>query len=346
MNLVHPDDIGLMSKMSEKVEPHPLEERLKRLSGGYFIAEVTSAPIVFHGMHARQVVIRDITERKQVHAQLVQTAKLATLGEMAAGMAHELSQPINIIRMAAEGTLLLIGRHKASQEYQSKQFNLMAQQAARMAEIIDHIRIFSRKDTGEVVVFDARNSLHLAVELMEPQMKSREISVDLSMPEAPCPVLGRPVQLEQVIINLLSNAADAVSSARKTDAVPRPGRVVINATIRPQGLLCVVVTDNGTGNREYRFGSCFRALLHDKRGREWNGAGSLGQFRHHRGDGRTAASPQCRRRGARSSSLRCLCPPNVTCVCPIMSFKMTRKMSPLPAIISYWSMMSRKPSKP
>ncbi|MDR3440061.1 ATP-binding protein [Telmatospirillum sp.] len=225
-----------------------VEERLRRLDGDPFIAEVTAASIIFHGVHARQVVIRDITERKQVQAQLVQSAKLATLGEMAAGMAHELSQPINIIRMAADGTLLMINRGKASAEYQEKQFGLIAAQASRMAEIIDHIRIFSRKDTGAVTVFDARDSVRLAVELMESQLQADDIAVVLRRSQAPCPVRGRPVQLEQVIINLLANAQDAIKSALELpDSPPGSGRIRVDVALPTPGTLGITVTDNGTG---------------------------------------------------------------------------------------------------
>ena len=243
---VHPDDAEQARIYLDSAERvGALEERLARLDGSYFVAEVTSAPIIFHGVHARQVVIRDITERKQVHAQLVQTAKLATLGEMAAGMAHELSQPTNIIRMASEGALMLIGRNKADPAYLSKQFGLVASQAGRMAEIIDHIRIFSRKDTGEIAVFDGRSSLALAVELMTPQMQAAEIDVVTALPAEPCPLRGRPVQLEQVIINLLSNAADAVKSAG--EKTKRPGRIKLEAQVSGLVELRITVTDNGTG---------------------------------------------------------------------------------------------------
>lgn len=246
-DLIHPGDAERTRSHMDSSERigGAIEERLARLDGSYFVAEVTSAPIIFHGVHARQVVIRDVTERKQVQAQLVQTAKLATLGEMAAGMAHELSQPTNIIRMAAEGALMLIGRDKADPAYLNKQFSLVAGQAERMAEIIDHIRIFSRKDTGEVTVFDGRSSLSLAVELMTPQMQAAEIEVGLALPPKSCLLRGRPVQLEQVIINLLSNAADAVRTAREKTG--RPGRIDIDAGITPSGELRITVTDDGTG---------------------------------------------------------------------------------------------------
>jgi len=232
---------------SEGVPEGVIEERLTRLDGNIFVAEVTAASIIFHGVHARQVVIRDITERKQVQAQLLQTAKLATLGEMAAGMAHELSQPINIIRMAAEGALLMIDRHKATQDYQEKQFALVSAQAGRMAEIIDHIRIFSRQDSGVIAIFDARDSVHMAAQLMESQLQADGIEIILRSPPQACPVLGRPVQLEQVIINLLTNAHDAIKAVRKTGKTIKPGQVRIETEISSAGDLGITVSDNGTG---------------------------------------------------------------------------------------------------
>ena len=131
------------------------EHRKCRLDGAEFDAEVVATAIAFHGRPARLLVIRDVTESRQMHEQLVQTAKLATLGEMAAGLVHELSQPLNIIRLTAEGALLFMERGKASAEWQAEQFTLIAEQAQRTAEIIDHIRIFSRRDMAPTQVFDA-----------------------------------------------------------------------------------------------------------------------------------------------------------------------------------------------
>ena len=229
---------------SEGAHCAAFEEHLQRFDGTSFTAEVTFAPITFHGMHAHQMFIRDITRRKHVHSQLVQTAKLATLGEMAAGMAHELSQPINIIRMAAEGALLLIERGKANQDYQTGQFALMASQAGRMAEIIDHIRIFSRKEPGEVVVYDAALTLKRAVDLMHPQLLSGGVMVRADLCNTPARVEGRPIQLEQVIINLLTNAADAIREHNQKTGQTAIGEVTIISEKKSSSLLQIVVSDN------------------------------------------------------------------------------------------------------
>ena len=246
-DIVHPEDSSHFSRPLADPPGGIVEERLARLDGSFFVAEVSEAQVIFHGVHARQVVIRDVTERKHVQEQLIQAAKLATLGEMAAGMAHELSQPINIIRMAADGTLLMIDRRRAPPDYQARQFALIADQAGRMAEIIDHIRIFSRKDSGSVSVFDAFQSVRLATEMMGPQLLSNGIEISLDLPRAACPVRGRPIQLEQVILNLLSNARDAVLAARLDSSKAGIKRIEVRGAITDGNFARISVSDSGIG---------------------------------------------------------------------------------------------------
>lgn len=251
IDLVHPEHRGAaLERMLAPVLPTQLiEERLVRLDGEEFFAEVLITELTLHGAKTRLVVIRDVTERRQVRDQLVQAAKLATLGEMAAGMAHELSQPLNVIRMGAEGALMLIRRGRATDDYKAKQFELIADQTRRMAEIIDHIRIFSRKDTGEVENFDAAVAVRMAVELFERQLHGDAVAISTTYPHTPCPVLGRPVQLEQVVMNLLANAADAVREKlrRSNDGGFRGRLEVVTTCSEDLGLIWIAVSDNGTG---------------------------------------------------------------------------------------------------
>jgi PAS domain S-box-containing protein len=221
------------------------EVQMLRLDGSGFDAEVVSTAITFHGVAARLLVVRDVTERRQVQQQLLQSAKLATLGEMAAGLVHELSQPLNIIRLTAEGALMFIERGKATQEWQAQQFQLVADQAERTAEIIDDIRIFSRRDTSPVQLFDAIQAVRSAVGVLEAQFRPDDIDLVVELAD-PVPVRGRRVQLEQVVMNLLANAHHAVRERRESMAADWRGRVTITAVVA-DGLLRVTVTDNGPG---------------------------------------------------------------------------------------------------
>ncbi len=222
------------------------EHRMQRLDGGQFDAEVVGSSVSYHGRPARFLVIRDVTERRQVQEQLIQTAKLATLGEMAAGLVHELSQPLNIIRLTAEGALLFIERGKATPDWQAQQFELIAEQSQRTAEIIDDIRIFSRRDTSPVQVFDAIGAARSALAVLEGQMRPDEIEIEIDLPEHPIPVRGRRVQLEQVVMNLLSNAHHALKEKQDGQGGGWTAMVAVSARRRGDNLL-IVVEDTGPG---------------------------------------------------------------------------------------------------
>ncbi len=253
LELIHPKDRALITaRLRARVVPNETAAvTMLRTDGTTFEAEIRSSATTFNGVPARQTIIRDVSERNAVQAQLIQTAKLATLGEMAAGMAHELSQPINIIRMAAEATQMFIARGKATQDYQEKQFDLIASQAARMAEIIDHIRIFSRSDSGQPCIFDAVTTVRQAIELLERQFTTSDIRLEVDLPKRPCPVSGRPVQVEQVVINLLSNALDAVRELKPAARAREPGwqgRVKVQGKLEGRGKrLVIAISDNGPG---------------------------------------------------------------------------------------------------
>lgn len=224
------------------------EHQMIRLDGSLFDAEVVATTITFHGRPARLLVVRDISDRREVQEQLVQTAKLATLGEMAAGLVHELSQPLNIIRLTAEGALLFIERGKATPEWQAQQFHLIADQSQRTAEIIDDIRIFSRRDNSPMQVFDAMSATRSAMAVLEGQLRPDEITLVTRLPDTPIPVRGRRVQLEQVIMNLLSNAHHALKEKRERHGTGKAWAAEIAVTARQDGnRLTIRVADNGPG---------------------------------------------------------------------------------------------------
>ncbi|MBF0324399.1 MAG: GAF domain-containing protein [Alphaproteobacteria bacterium] len=222
------------------------EHPMCRIDGTPFDAEVVGSSVAYHGHPARFLVIRDVTERRQVQEQLVQTSKLATLGEMAAGLVHELSQPLNIIRLTAEGALLFMERGKATPEWQAQQFELIAEQSQRTAEIIDDIRIFSRRDSSPIQVFDAIGAVRSALAVLEGQMRPDEIEVETDLPEAMVPVRGRRVQLEQVIMNLLSNAHHALKEKQADQTGGWVATVAVSARRRGDGLV-ITVEDTGPG---------------------------------------------------------------------------------------------------
>lgn len=180
----------------------------RRADGGKMICEVITAPVTFKGRQCLHTVLRDVTARRAEQISVAQSAKLATLGELAAGMAHELAQPMNIIRMAAEAALLDLDKTGESSVTDDRdRFKMIAAQASRMGEIIDHMRIFTRRDAGPEQRFDATESARAALAMIAHGLRGDGVAVEVDLPDtgAAC-VRGRPVQLEQVVLNLLTNA--------------------------------------------------------------------------------------------------------------------------------------------
>jgi PAS domain S-box-containing protein len=152
----------------------------------------------------------DVSERKAAAAQIIQSSKLATLGEMATSVAHELNQPLNVIRMAAGNGRRKISNDTADLEYLNDKLERIEEQTARAAAIISHMRMFGRNAKEDPESVDPRNVVTNALELMGEQLRLSGIEIVTELAKDCAPVLGHAIQMEQVILNLLTNARDAM----------------------------------------------------------------------------------------------------------------------------------------
>lgn len=203
-------------------------------------------------------IVQDVTESALLQAELAHSARLATLGEMATGMAHELSQPLNNIRMTVDAAL-----HTSAATTSKDPLVSIAGQIDRMSRVIEHIRIFSRQDVETVRLFDAIEATRLAITLVEPQFINSGIALDLHIesppasdedtdvnaPLKPAMLRGRPAQFEQVLINLLTNARQSVAD-RMAKATNDSGILSASVSLRlvvSEGRVTLAVEDTGTG---------------------------------------------------------------------------------------------------
>lgn len=199
---------------------------------------------------ARRMADRDRQLAEKDH-QLAQSSKLALLGEMAAGVVHELNQPLNIIRMATEQTRRKFRATDAGNEGEKirSQLEIIAGQTERMAETIQSMRIFSRDDYGRKIAFDPARSVAQAPDWLRPEFDERGTSLDVRLAEPCGRVFGEPSRFEQVVINLLINSRDAVQKG-SDDSVSsdRAGIVRISVTDDPaRELVTIEVCDDGPG---------------------------------------------------------------------------------------------------
>jgi C4-dicarboxylate-specific signal transduction histidine kinase len=155
---------------------------------------------------------KDITELRRSERQLIQASKMATLGEMATGVAHELNQPLGVIRMAATNCLKRIDKGVCDPDYLSGKFTRIAEQTERASQIINHMRIFGRKADGVKEPFDLRTSVEEVATLARTQLQTLDIRLLVTVPDEPVIVTGEKVIFEQVLLNLVSNARDAIEA--------------------------------------------------------------------------------------------------------------------------------------
>ncbi len=161
-------------------------------------------------MQRREQELRDKQE------QLVQAGKLATLGELTTGVAHELNNPLNNTGLFVGNAIDLIELGAADKGQIVRELRQAMQQVSKATQIISHLRTFGRAAPVSREPISLRPVIERALSLVQEQLRLHEIEVTLDLgPEEPV-VVGNPIQLEQVFINLLANARDAVlDSPRK-----------------------------------------------------------------------------------------------------------------------------------
>lgn len=152
-------------------------------------------------------------ELREKQEQLVQAGKLATLGELTTGLAHELNNPLNNIGLFIGNVIDLIelGSAESDPERILHELYSAMQQVRRATEIITHLRTFGRAASVSFELVNIGQVIYNAVSLVKEQLRLRQIEVQVQLPSEEAIVIGNAIQLEQVFLNLLTNARDALS---------------------------------------------------------------------------------------------------------------------------------------
>lgn len=191
-----------------------------------------------------QAVARDDSEVHRTRHQLFQSAKMATLGEMAAGLAHEINQPLNVISMAATNLLTQVDNDTLTPTYLKAKVERIVSQVSRAAGIVDHVRMFGRYSDIEGSRFNPGNAVTGSLWLTRESLERHGIVISVDTPELP-EVVGHIDRLEQVLINLIINARYAVLG-RKDEAPDLVPRIAISSAVH-DGRIRISVDDNGGG---------------------------------------------------------------------------------------------------
>jgi histidine kinase len=194
------------------------------------------------------VTTSDITKRLEAEQQLIQASKMATLGEMATGVAHELNQPLSVIKTASSFLIKKINQKEKIED--DTLFTLLTKadgNVDRATKIINHMRQFARKSDMDLIKIDVNEVLERAFEIFSQQLKVRGIDViwetDKNLPK----ISADPDRLEQVFINLLINARDAIEEKLKIKEGGILDNIITISTTATKKEVVVKVVDTGVG---------------------------------------------------------------------------------------------------
>lgn len=218
------------------------------LAGGFYVvsrrARLQSAIFQRESAELRRLnarLQREIAERQkaernleEAEQSLAQSQKLAALGEMSAAVSHELNQPLAAMKTYLAGARLLLQRRRFDEAGSS--FQRIDDLIERMGAITRQLKSYARKGGDAVEPMDLRDALKGAITMMEPQLRSMRVEINQSLPRRPVMVNADRLRLEQVIINLLRNALDAMkdSERRELDLLIAEGDEAV-LTVRDTG---------------------------------------------------------------------------------------------------------------
>jgi C4-dicarboxylate-specific signal transduction histidine kinase len=194
------------------------------------------------------VTIRDISQRKKLETKQIHADRMANLGEMATGIAHEINQPLNIISMVMDKILFeTIKTGTVDIELLKNKANKIFENIIRIRNIIDHIRAFSRSHDDYILTsFDINLSIENAASMIMEQFKHLGITLNLQLEKQIPQILGNTYKFEQVIVNLLINAKDAVIEMKNKNEEYNEMIVGIRSFQEDRSII-VEISDNGIG---------------------------------------------------------------------------------------------------
>jgi len=169
----------------------------------------------FQVMQRTSALHAEIDERRKAESalretqkELIQSAKLAVLGQLSASISHELNNPLAAIRSYAENAVTFLELDKKDKV--SNNLTRITYLTDRMAKISFQLKAFARKSDGELSLISLQPVLLASYELVKPQLKASQVLLEMNLPDKPVQVKAEPIQLEQIVVNLLSNAIQAM----------------------------------------------------------------------------------------------------------------------------------------
>ena len=255
--LVPSNEKKTLKKIIEKTMNEGLVQNveliLRKKNKSLFFSEISSTLIQdTKGIPlSYMIIIRDISQRKKLESKQFHADRMASLGEMASGIAHEINQPLNTISLAMDNILheaVLTGNTET--DYLVKKADKIFENITRIRNIIDHVRAFSKSNDDYILAsFDVNQCIRNAVSMISEQFDHLEIKLKMRLEKNLPFITGNTFKLEQVIINLLSNAKDAILEKKKNQSALFDMLISIRS-FHQKHCVIIEIVDNGTGIKE------------------------------------------------------------------------------------------------
>jgi PAS domain S-box-containing protein len=210
-----------------------------------------------------EAMVRERTNQlEEAQAKLIQSAKLAAVGQLAAGVAHEINNPVGVLLMKLKFLLSVAKRENLTAKAMAT-LDIAVEQAGRIADIVQDLLNFSRTPTDRPQSLNLNERIHSSLRLSHRLLTDRRIDLHLDLCEELPSVLGDPVEFEQVLINLLNNAVEAMAD----------GGELHLASHAEAGQVVISLRDTGEGIEAEDLGSIFDPFFTTKNFGEGTGLG-------------------------------------------------------------------------
>ena len=255
LNLIHPDDRPSVEMMSANAvrsgKPYDIPYRIIFNDGSIKHLHMVGNPAFHESGQVKEYigVTTDVTERKRTEAalqeaqsELARVARLTTMGEFAASIAHEINQPLAAIVAHGQAARRWLNRDAPNLAEAQEAITSAVNEADRASEVLTRIRALLRNDKPEYFAVDINSVIQDVLALTNSTLQARNVLVRTRLPADLPQVLGDRIGLQQVIMNLITNGTDAMSSITDRSRILR-----IESQIEPPDSILVAVEDAGTG---------------------------------------------------------------------------------------------------
>jgi len=261
---------------AEKIKTSAFINRVKHLDnkGRTLYVHIRVSPSEYPGQKVLLVTTSDITKIFEAERQLIHASKMATLGEMSTGVAHELNQPLSVIKTASNYFMRKISKNE---KIDAETFFTMAKEidsyVDRATNIINHMRQFGRKSDLTMEPVQVNDLLQNAFQIFSQQLKLREIEVVWTLERDLPEIMADPGRLEQVFINLLINARDAIEDRWQNQKAGKNDKCITLKTVSEGKTVIIEVRDTGTGIPEAISDKIFEPFFTTKKVGQGTGLG-------------------------------------------------------------------------